>query len=126
MPVAAPGGVAALLASFLVAAAVSTATVHVAARYVLGDVALRDAALVGPVVPAVVLLASSLSPLAVLGLAPLAVLGLSLLADVVAVHFVYRVCYEDAAMVAAVHYAVSVLLALAVARVVRLVAAAPA
>ncbi len=108
---AALGGAVRVVVSLLVAAAVSAATLHVAARYVLGDVSLRQAALVGPVAPVVVLVVGSLHPLAVLA----AVLA----ADLVAVAYVYDVRYARAGLVAAVHFAVSVLLGIVVASFVQ-------
>lgn len=120
MAVAAPpGGAVRVALSVLAAAVVSSATVHVAARYVLGDVALQRAVLVGPVVPVVLLV------LLVLGsVHPLAGLAVALVADAVAVRFVYDVGSGTAGLVAAVHYAVSLLLGITVVNAVQVLSTA--
>lgn len=109
--------VLAFAASFLLVAAGFCVTLHVAARYVLGDVRLGRA-LVG-VVPALVVFAMTL-----LG-RPLAGAAIALAADVVAVQRAYRVRYRIAGLITLVHFAVSVIVAFTIRNVAVLLETAP-
>lgn len=99
--VAAVDGWLALLGMFLLTTAFYALTAHVAARYVLGDVPITSALLVGPV-PAIVLLA-------LLEFQPLLAVVLAFVADFVAIKLVYDIPPLRAGLVTVVHYAVSAL-----------------
>lgn len=110
--IAGQSGPLALFGAFLLTTAFYTVTAHVAARYVLGDVPVTAALLVGPV-PAVV----------VVGLLQINVvltIVVAFLADFVAITLAYDVRKALAALVTVVHYAVSALTVLSIAGIVSL------
>ncbi|SNZ14795.1 hypothetical protein SAMN06269185_2258 [Natronoarchaeum philippinense] len=106
------GSVIASLGTFLLAAVFYGLTAHVAARYVLGDVSLEQALLVG-IAPAAVLVVGI--QLFGEGAGLLVSLVLSVVADYLAIDRVYDPGRRWSVAVTAVHYAVSVLLGSALA-----------
>lgn len=110
------GSLTAYVGTFLVLALGYAFTVHVAARYVLGETPFRRALAVGAV-PALFSLALQRYTAAIV---------LVLLADLAAIHVVYRVNWKRAGLVAVVHYAITVLVTLALFNVLRLLSSAPA
>jgi len=90
-------------------------TVHVAARYVLGRTPVRRALLVGAV-PALFSLALQRYAAAIV---------LVLLVDLAAISLVYRISWKRAVLVALMHYAVTVVVTIALFNVIRLFASAP-
>jgi len=113
----ATGGPLAYLVTFLLGALFYALTAHIAARYVLGDVPYRRALLVG-VVPAAVTTLLSAAPIPVIIVA-------SFLADLVAIRQVYRLRTRLAALIAVVHYTVTILLAFTLRGLVELLSTAP-
>jgi hypothetical protein len=111
------GSPLAYLGTFLVGALFYALTAHVAARYVLGDVPYRRALVVG-VVPAAVTVLLSAAPIPV-------ILVAAFLADLVAFRQVYRVRTTLAALIAVVHYTVTIILILTIRALVELLATAP-
>ena len=96
-----PGGVLAVLGMFLLTTAFYAATAHVAARYVLGDVPVTAALLVGPV--------PALAMVALLQVNLVLAIVVAVVADFVAIKFAYDIRKGLAAIVTVVHYAVSAL-----------------
>jgi len=92
-------------------------TAHVAATYILGDVPLKRAAVVG-FAPAVV-------TVALVRYSPFVIVAVSLAADLAAVHAVYRVKYRTAAYVVVMHYVVTLALVLLAANLFALLGTAP-
>jgi hypothetical protein len=110
------GGPLAYLGSFVVFAAVYSATAHIAARNVLGDVPLRRALVVGATIAVVVLLLQQYGAIAF-------VVALAL--DFVVIRYVYRLRLRTTGLVTFVHLVVSVLLTIATLSLVRLLGTAP-
>ncbi len=90
---------------------------QVAATFLLGDVPWRRAALVGAV-PAV-------ATVALINYDPLVIIAVAVAADFGAIRAVYRLRYRTTALVTGMHAAVSVVLGVGVAYLVRLVGTAP-
>lgn len=111
------GGALAIVGTFLLTVGFYALTAHIAARYVLGDVPMKRAVVVG-VVPAIVTFVLQ-------QYGPAVVLPVAALSDFLAIHTVYRLKYKTAGIVAVVHYTVSVLLGLTLYNLVRLLATAP-
>jgi hypothetical protein len=95
----------AVVGTFLLAAAFYAATLHVAARWVLGATPLRQALLVGPV-PAAAAVGLGLSDLPTV-----AVFAAAAVADAVAIVGVYRRSARETALLTAAHVVVAVALA---------------
>ena len=110
------GGPLAYLGSFVVFAAVYSATAHIAARNVLGGVPLRRALVVGATIAVVVLLLQQYGAIAF-------VVALAL--DFVVIRYVYRLRLRTTGLVTFVHLVVSVLLTIATLSLVRLLGTAP-
>lgn len=114
---AVPGGIVALVGTFLVTFLFYAATVHIAARYVLGDVPVSRALAVG-VVPAVVsFLLQQYGPAVSIVVAA----G----ADLIAIQAVYRLRYRTAAVVALVHYTVAAIAGITIYNLIALLSTAP-
>jgi hypothetical protein len=111
------GGLLAFVGTFVLGALFYALTAHIAARYVLGDVPYSRALLVG-IVPSAVVVLLSQYPI-------LVILVVSFLADAVAIQQVYRLRARTAALVAVVHYTVTVLLVLTLRGLLSLLATAP-
>jgi hypothetical protein len=94
-------------------------TAHIAARNVLGDVAVRKALVVGPVPALVAVVVTTL------GLNPFLGIALALALDGVAVRYVYAVSTRLAAYVTLIHFVVSVILGTIVFGVLALATTAP-
>ena len=107
----------AYLGTFLLAASFYAVTAHIAARYVLGDVPVRRAVLVG-VVPAAV-------GLALQQYGPATVIAVSVVADYIAIRYVYRLSLRMAAGVSVVHYTVSAILGITLFNLIRLIGTMP-
>lgn len=106
-----------LAASFLVIALGFCLTLHVAARYVLGDVPIRNA--LAGVVPAVIVFVLTSIGLAI----PAAVLAIA--ASVIAVQSVYDLRYRIAGLVTLIHFTVSFLVAFTLRNLLLLLETAP-
>lgn len=109
--------VVALVGTFLLAVLFYGVTAHVAARYVLGDVPVLRALVVG-FVPAVVAFALQ-------AYHPGIIILVSAVADFLAIRAVYRLQYRTAGLVAAAHYTVSALAGITIFNLVRLLSTAP-
>lgn len=107
----------AILGTFLLATAFYAVTAHIAARYVLGEVPFSRALLVG-IVPA-------LAVVILQRFGPALVIGLSLLADFLAIQWIYRLTPGRAGLVAIVHYTVSAILGITLFNLWRLLQTAP-
>lgn len=118
-PLVAPasGGPVAFLGTFVATALFFGVTAHLAARYVLGDAPVARAFLVGTV-PAVVSVALIRFP-------PWVIVPTALVGDFLAIHAVYRLRYRTTALVAVVHYTVTVLAALVLTYALALLETAP-
>jgi len=112
------GSPTAVVGTFLVTAAVYALTLHVAARYVLGDVDAKRAVPLGLV----------LAALAFAGQrnAPAVVLGASLLVDYVGVKVLYDRSHRLTALIVVVHVTVAIILGLVLSYLVVLLSTAPA
>lgn len=109
--------VVALVGTFLLAVLFYSVTAHIAARYVLGDVPVKRALLVG-VVPAVIAFALQ-------AYGPAVIILVSASADFFTIRAVYRLKYKTAGFVAMAHYTVSALAGIAIFNLVRLLGTAP-
>jgi hypothetical protein len=109
--------VAALVGTFLLAVLFYSVTAHIAARYVLGDVPIPRAFVVG-VVPAVIAFALQ-------AYGPGVVILISAAADFFAIRAVYRLKYKTAGVVTLAHYTVSALFGITIFNLVRLLGTAP-
>lgn len=106
-----------LTVSLLVIGLGFSLTLHIAARYVLGDVPMRNA-LVG-MVPAAIVIALTLAGL------PVPAAALALAADVIVIQSVYGISYRLAGFVTLVHFTVSFLLGFALQNLLALLGTAP-
>lgn len=104
-------------ATFLVVALGFCLTLHVAARYVLGDVPIRNA-LIG-VVPAMIVFALTLAG------RPLAAAPVAIAADLIAIRSVYGITYRWAGLVTIVHFTVSFLVGFTLRNLLALLETAP-
>lgn len=111
------GAVATLAATFLVVALGFCLTLHVAARYVLGDVPIRNA-LVGAV-PAAVVFALTLAG------QPIPAAALAVVADVLVIQAAYGTSYRWAGLVTLVHFTVSFLVGFTLRNLLVLLGTAP-
>ncbi|MFC4450832.1 DUF7473 family protein [Halorussus aquaticus] len=109
--------IVALVGTFLLAVLFYGVTAHIAARYVLGDVPIPRALAVG-VVPAIIAFALQ-------AYHPGVIILVSATADFFAIRAVYRLKYKTAGVVAAAHYTVSVIAAVTIFNLVRLLGTAP-
>lgn len=106
-----------LVASFLVIALGFCLTLHIAARYVLGDVPVGNA-LVGAIPAAIVFLLTYAGwPI------PATVVGLG--ADVIAIQSAYSLSYRIAGLVTLIHFSVSIIIAFALRNLLLLLGTAP-
>ncbi|WP_135824736.1 DUF7473 family protein [Halorussus ruber] len=110
--------IVALVGTFLLAVLFYSVTAHIAARYVLGDVPITRAFLVG-VVPAVISFALEAYQ------NPAVIIAIALAADFFAIRAVYRLRYRTAGVVALAHYTVSALFGITIFNLVRLLGTAP-
>jgi hypothetical protein len=121
VPVAAvqptPGTLGQYVATFVGGWLLFAFTAHAAATYVLGDVPLKRAAIVG--------LAPAVATIALVRYSPLVIVAVSLAADFAAVHAVYRVKYRTAAVVVVMHYVVTLAIVLLGANLLALLGTAP-
>lgn len=106
-----------LATSFLVIGLGFCLTLHIAARYVLGNVPIRRA--LAGLIPAAVVLSLTLVGQPV----PAAVLAIA--ADVIGIKTIYALSYRLAGLVALVHFTVSFLLGFAVQNLFALLGTAP-
>lgn len=106
------GNPLAYLGTFLLAAVVYSLTVHIAARYVLGNVPIHRALLVGPVVAAVALAFGNYGAFAVF---------LAIAVDFVAIRYVYQLESRMTAFVTFIHIIVSILVLVVVLSATQLV-----
>ena len=112
-----PGNLTAIVGTFVLGALFYSLTAHIAARYVLGDVPVTRALVVGPV-PVLVSLLLIEFPAAV-------ILAVGLVADFAAIHVVYRLKFRTAALVTVVHYTVTILLIFVLSYAVAFLSTAP-
>lgn len=111
------GGPVAFLGTVVATALFFGVTAHIAARYVLGDVPVERALVVGAV-PAIAVTALIRFP-------PAWIIPVALVGDFLAIRAVYRLRYRTTGIVAIVHYTVSVLVALVVRNTLLLAGTAP-
>jgi hypothetical protein len=113
----AAGGPIAFLGTFLVAAIFYALTLHLAARYVLGDVPLQRAFVVGPILALAAILLQRYGPAIVI----VATLGL----DAFAISAVYRLSWRSTALVAVAHYTLAAIVGITIFNLVALLQTAP-
>ncbi|MFC6905676.1 DUF7473 family protein [Halalkalicoccus tibetensis] len=106
-----------LAASFLVVGLGFCLTLHIAARYVLGDVPMGNA--LAGFAPAAVVLSLTLAG------QPITAAVLAIVADVLVVQSVYEVSYRRAGLITLVHFTVSFLLGFALQNLLALLGTAP-
>lgn len=106
-----------LAASVLVVGLGFCLTLHIAARYVLGDVPISNA--LAGFVPATVVIALTLVG------QPITAFVLTIAANVIAVQSVYEVSYRQAGLITLVHFTVSFLLGFGLQNLVALLGTAP-
>lgn len=106
-----------LAATFVVVALGFCLTLHVAARYVLGDVPIGNA-LVGAV-PATIVFALTLAG------RPLAAAPIAIAADLIAIRSVYGISYRWAGLVTLIHFTVSFLVGFTLRNLLALLETAP-
>lgn len=111
------GAAVTLGTTFLLVALGFCLTLHIAARYALGDVPIRNA-LIG-VVPAAIVFTLTLADRPLVG-APVAIA-----ADLIAVRSIYGISYRWAGLVTVVHFTVSFLLGLMLGNLLSLLETAP-
>ena len=111
------GAALTLAATFLVVALGFCLTLHVAARYALGDVPVRNA--LAGLVPAAIVFALTLAG------RPLPAAAIAIVADVIAIQSVYAISYRWAGLVTVVHFTVSFLVGLILRNVLLLLETAP-
>lgn len=111
------GGPLAFVGTLLVLAVLYGTTLHVAARYVLGDVPLKRAFAVGVVLAVASLLLQRYGP-AVAIVATLAV-------DAFAISAIYRLSWRSTTLVAVVHYTVTVIAGITLVNALALIQSAP-
>lgn len=111
-------GPIAFLGTFLVAAVFYSLTLHIAARYVLGDVPIKRAFVVGVVLAGAAMLLQQYGPAIVI----VTTLGL----DAFAISAVYRLSWKSTAFVAVIHYTVAVIAGITVFNLVALLSTVPA
>jgi hypothetical protein len=98
-------GLLALVVTFLVATVFYAVTLHLAAVFFIGDVPSQRAATIAPVPAVVSLLLEQWGPAVVI---PVTVIG-----DLIAISFVYRLQWRSALVLTLLHFAVAVVLGLA-------------
>ncbi len=103
--------------SFLVIGFGFCLTLHIAARYVLGDVPIRNA--LAGLVPAVIVL--SLTQVG----QPLPAAALAIVAELIAIQSVYDVSYRLSGLITLVHFTVSFLVGFALQNLLALLGTAP-
>ncbi|WP_435348285.1 DUF7473 family protein [Haloarchaeobius sp. HRN-SO-5] len=108
----------AYVGTFLVAALFYSVTLHIAARNVLGDVPIKRAFVVGPMLGLVSVLLQQYGPAVVI--------AVTVLVDAVAISVVYRLDARLTAFVAVIHYTVSVILGFTLFNLYALLSTAPA
>lgn len=113
----AAGGPLAYIGTFAVATIFYGLTLHIAARYVLGDVPVKRAFLVAPALALVSILLQRAGPIVVV---PLTV-GVAY----VAIHVVYDLGHRLTAFVAVIYYTVAVLVGVTLYNLVQLLGTAP-
>lgn len=106
-----------LVVSFLVVGLGFCLTLHIAARYVLGDVPIRNA--LAGLAPAAVVLSLTLAG------QPLPAAALAIAADVLVIQSVYDVSYRRSGFITLVHFTVSFLLGFALQNLLALLGTAP-
>ncbi|KYH25156.1 hypothetical protein HAPAU_27400 [Halalkalicoccus paucihalophilus] len=103
--------------SFLVIGLGFCLTLHIAARYVLGDVPIKNA--LAGLVPAVIVLGLTLVG------QPIPAAGLAIVAELIVIRSVYDVPYRLSGLITLVHFTVSFLLGFALQNLLALLETAP-
>lgn len=106
-----------LVTSFLVIGLGFCLTLHIAARYVLGDVPIRNA--LAGLVPAAIVIALTLAS------QPVPAAALAIVAELIVVQSVYGLSYRLSGLVTLVHFTVSFLLGFALQNLLALLGTAP-
>jgi hypothetical protein len=106
------GGLLALFVTFLVASAFYAVTLHLAATFLIGDVPSQRAATVGPVLAIVSLLLQQYGTTSSL-LVGVTIL-VTLVADLIAVSFVYRLTFRSSVPLVLLHFGFAALLGVAI------------
>ncbi|WP_122088137.1 DUF7473 family protein [Halalkalicoccus subterraneus] len=111
------GALFTLATTFLVIGLGFCLTLHIAARYALGDVPVRNA--LAGLVPAVVVFSLTLAG------RPLPAAAIAIIAEVIVVKSVYDVSYPRSGFITLVHFTVSFLLGFALQNLLALLGTAP-
>jgi hypothetical protein len=114
----ATAGPLAFLGTLLVFTALYGTTLHIAARYVLGDVPVKRAFAVGA--------ALALASLLLQRYGPGITLAVTIALDVFLISAIYRLSWRRTALVAIVHYTVTVIVGFTLYNLIALLATAPA
>ena len=112
------GGLLAYLGTFLLATAFYGITLHIAARYVLGDVPVKRAFTVAPLLAIVSLLLQQWGPLVVV--------PFTLAVAYTAIFVVYEQGHKLTLLISVIYYTVAVILGVLIANLVTLFGTAPA
>lgn len=112
------GGPLAIAGTLVVTALFYSLTLHVAARYVLGDAPIQRAFVVGPMLAVAALLLQRWGPAVVI--------ATTLALDAFAISAIYRLSWRKTALVAIVHYTVAVIAGITIFNLVALLSTAPA
>jgi hypothetical protein len=111
------GAVVTLAGTFLLVALGFCVTLHIAARYVLGDVPIVNA--LAGVVPAAIVFALTLAG------QPIPAAIVALVADVIVIQSVYGISYRWAGLITVIHFTVSIIIAFTLRNVLLLLGTAP-
>ena len=113
----APGGVLAYLGTFVLATVFYGITLHIAARYVLGDVSIRRAFRVAPVLGLFALMLQQAGPALTA--------AITVVVAYVLIHVVYDLSHKMTVFVTVIYYTVALLVGFTLANLVFLLGQAP-
>lgn len=113
----APGGVLAYLGTFVVATVFYGVTLHIAARYVLGDVSIRRAFRVAPILGLFALMLQQAGPALTA--------AITVVVAYVLIHVVYDLSHKMTVFVTVIYYTVALLVGFTIANLVFLLGQAP-
>jgi hypothetical protein len=114
----ATGGPLALFGTFVLAAVFYSITLHIAARYVLGDAPVGRAFYVGVLLALVAVLLQRRGPAVVI--------AATVTFDAFLISAIYRLSWKSTALVTVIHYTVSVLVGITIYNLIALISTAPA
>lgn len=113
----AAGGLLAYLGTFVVATVFYGLTLHIAARYVLGDVSVRRAFRVAPILALFLIVLQQAGPAITA--------GVSLVVAYTAIHVIYDLSHRMTAFVTVIYYTVALLVGIVIYNLVFLIGQAP-